>query len=109
MYFWANATWKWILKLLLGGLTAMNIRIQTGRTPEERLAAVAVEVVKRMQKNHGRLPDYADFAKEFKSYLLELDVKARLEENAVALRLELTKRRVDLENILQSISFSDEF
>lgn len=101
--------WKGFTRILMGALALMSLRIQTAKTPEDRLAAVAVEVMIRMQKNHGRLPDYADFAKEFRPYLDKIRVQAQLDENEIALRLELSKRREDLLRHQKAIKFSDDF
>lgn len=103
--------WKWLGKFLfgIGALAVANIRLQSAKTPEERLAVVAIEAVQRMRQHHGRDPDYLELARAFRPHVVAIQAQAAVDENEVALRLELMKRREELLRTLALIRYPDEF
>lgn len=58
----------------------MNERILHGKTPEERLAAVARQLVVNMQNSFDRRPDYADFRDTLRPFLQRELLLARVDE-----------------------------
>jgi len=87
----------------------MNERIEHAKTPAGRIAAVCVEMMRRMQRHHDRLPDYADLTKELEPYILEIELNARADEARMAKSGAINERIVFLDRELKHIKFRDDF
>lgn len=80
----------------------LNIRVQQGKTPEERLAAVFIELKRKFDKD-GREPDYADVIPEIQPFVeIEL-LRARIEEAKILLSLPIMDRIHELTRRLRAI------
>jgi hypothetical protein len=87
----------------------VNDRIDQAPTPVARIAAVCIELTLSMQRNHDRLPDYADLRKVLEPYILEIELTARADEARMAKSGAIQERIANLDKQLSSIRFRDEF
>jgi hypothetical protein len=74
-----------------------------GKTPEDRIAAVARTLTHKMYEEHSRLPDYADFRQALKPFIQREMVLARIDEARVSGSSFITSRVKALTRELMAI------
>ena len=85
-----------------------NPRILLAPTAALRIAAVCVDLMTRMEKNHGRLPDYRDFTKELEPHLLREELNWRADEARTSRESSITERIASLNRQAGAIQYNDD-
>lgn len=81
----------------------MNERVLNGKTPEDRMAAVARTLVMNMQQALGRTPDYADFRDTLRPFIRRELIRARVDEARTSGSHAVTSRVRELTMALMNI------